>query len=479
MVVFLSILTVSTLAAAREPQQDPRLRNASRKSAQNGWIQVHLEGTPAQIGFQNGYLLAPEILDIQKVTMLELTHDNHRSWNFFRKSAKTILWPHIESEYREELQGIVDGANAHGVKIDLWDVVAINASLEWPYYAKYYNDLHHVKPNKAAAPGDHCSAFVATGSYTADGKPVIAHNNWTSYLDGQRWTIAYDIAPEHGNRFVMDGLPGVIHSADDFGINAAGIMITETTITAFAGWDSNGIPEFVRARKAMQYAHSIDEFARLMKEGNNGGYANNWLVADRKTGEIASLELGLKNVTLERKMDGYFAGANFPVNPKLIREETEFPLSDMGNSANARHTRWTSLLEANKGRIDTAKAQQFLGDHYDTFENRDAPSERTLCGHVDLSSRGLGEWQPPYGTAGAVQNKVADARMAEQMTYLARAGHACGLDFKAAEHLKQHPIFDWEKPLLRDMPSLPWTELAPAKAGNQELIAPLSSGSKQ
>jgi len=237
------------------------------------------------------------------------------------------------------------------------------------------------------------------------------------------------------------------------------MMITETTITAFAGWDSKGIPEFVRARKAMQYASSIDEFASLMKEGNNGGYANNWLIADRKTGEIASLELGLKNVTLERKTDGYFAGANFPVNPKLIREETEFSASDMGNSANARRLRWTTLLEGSKGAIDVAHAQTFLGDHYDTFEKRDAASERTLCGHVELSPRGMGEWQPPYGTAGAVQNKVADAGMAERMTYLAHAGHACGLDFKAAEHLKQHPNFGWEKPLLRDMPSLPWTEI--------------------
>jgi len=28
-----------------------------------------------------------------------------------------------------------------------------------------------------------------------------------------------------------------------------------------------------------------------MKDGNNGGYANNWLVADTRNNEIASLEL--------------------------------------------------------------------------------------------------------------------------------------------------------------------------------------------
>jgi hypothetical protein len=33
---------------------------------------------------------------------------------------------------------------------------------------------------------------------------------------------------------LMDGLPGVIHSADDFVMNSAGIVITETTIGHFS-----------------------------------------------------------------------------------------------------------------------------------------------------------------------------------------------------------------------------------------------------
>ena len=61
-----------------------------------------------------------------------------------------------------------------------------------------------------------------------------------------------------------------------------------------------------------------------MTEGNNGGYANDWLVADRNTNEIASLELGLKNVNLKRTRDGYFVGANFPIDPELAAEETRF-----------------------------------------------------------------------------------------------------------------------------------------------------------
>jgi hypothetical protein len=311
---------------------------------------------------------------------------------------------------------------------------------------------------------EHCSAFVATGSYTKDGRPVIAHNNWSGYADGTRWNIIFDIVPAKGYRFLMDGMPGLIDSGDDFGINTGGMMIAETTISKFAGFDPEGVPEFVRARKAMQYAGSIDEFTRIMRDGNNGGYANDWLVADRNTGEVASLELGLKNVTLDRTKDGFFVGANFPVDAKLAMEEAPgYDLHDNSVGSNARHIRWLELMEQNKGRIDVAAAQKFLGDHVDTFLGKEEPDERTLCGHIDLSPRGSGPWQPPYGTAGAVQAKATDAVSAAQMKFTAALGHACGIDFHAAEHLKRHPELSWQKDILRDMPSRPWTTFSPLK----------------
>ncbi len=216
----------------------------------------------------------------------------------------------------------------------------------------------------------------------------------------------------------------------------------------------------MRARKAMQYSSSIDDFARIMKDGNNGGYANDWLVADIKNNEIASLELGLKNVTLERKTDGYFVGSNFPINEKLAREETDFDMHDMSSSANARHVRWDQLMAENKGKIDVAAAQGFLADHYDSFDKKEEPGERTLCGHVDLSPRGMPTWQPPFGIAGAVQNKATDAAMAAKMEFTAAAGHACGGNFHAAEELKAHPEFIGQKDLLHDMDAQPWTTFA-------------------
>jgi hypothetical protein len=461
--VVCSVIVFAAVGASMAPKADERIKGAFRRPAVNGWTFVHLEGTPAQIGYQHGYLLAAEIQDLYKVYALELTHDSGKDWSFFRDASKNMLWLHVEQEYRDEMQGIVEGVKAQGGKLDIWDIVTLNAAMEWSYYVDQYDKGHKIASLPTVTAGDHCSAFVAIGSYTKDGRVVIAHNNWTSYLDGARWTMAFDVVPARGYHFVMDGLPGLIHSGDDFGLNSAGMVITETTITGFHGFDSSGVPEFVRARKAMQYSASIDDVARIFKEGNNGGYANDWLIADTRAGEIASLELGLKNVTLERKTDGYFVGSNFPISQKLAAEETDFPVDDPGVSANARRRRWEQLMAENKGQIDVTLAEQFLADHVDSFSGKTEPSERTLCGHVDLSPRGMGSWQTPFGTAGAVQNKATDTLMVAKMEFTAAAGHACGMDFLAAKHLRQHPEQSWEKPELRDMKAYPWTTISAQK----------------
>jgi Phospholipase B len=462
LLVLATVLLISSVSSSLAADAPSELKGAFRLPEKNGWTYVHLQGTAHEIGFQNGYLLAPEIADMLKVVMLETKHDYKKDWAFFREATQNMMWPHIEQEYRDELQGIADGATAHGVKIDVWDVVGLNAETEWGYYNAQYDKEHGAKAEVRSVP-EHCSAFVATGSYTKDGKIVVAHNNWSTYLEGERWTIIYDIAPANGYRMLMDGLPGVIHSGDDYVINTAGMAITETTIGHFSGFDTAGVPEFVRARKAAQYSASIDDFARIMKDGNNGGYANTWLLADINKNEIGRLELGLKNVTLDRTADGYFVGSNFPINEKLIREETDFHPEDVGQSSVARHARWEQLMAENKGKIDVAAAQRFLADHYDVIEKKEDADERTLDGHIDLSPRGSSGWVGPYATAGAVQNKAADASMLAKMTFTAAAGHACGKNFKAAEHLSAHPEYGWQKPLQRDMDAFPWTSFSVAK----------------
>ena len=436
---------------------DPRLENSLRRPAEHGWIFVHLQGRPEEVGFQHGYLLQPEIEDSKHAIELSTTHTVAHSWAELRQVSDSLFVPKLIPEYRQELAGVVEGLKARGSRLDLTDLVTMNAYMEFPYY---YDASKHLsaKPTVSHAP-EHCSAFIATGAYTKHGKIVIGHNNWTDYLTGTRWNIIFDVQPASGHHFIMDGMPGLIHSGDDFGINDAGIMITETTIGNFFGFDQKGVPEFVRARKAMQYSESIDDFARFMKDGNNGGYANTWLIGDRKTNEIGQLELGLKHVTLSRTQDGYFVGSNFPINPKLIAEETDFPANDPNTPNQVRHRPWDQLMAANKRKIDVELGKKFETDHYDAITKEIDPNERTLCGHIDKSSRGLGSWQGPYGPAGAAETKVADSAMAEKMSFEAAMGHPCGVAFETSTFLAAHPEYAWQKSLLQDVKVNAWTTI--------------------
>jgi len=335
----------------------------------------------------------------------------------------------------------------------------MNAFEELPgYYVPWLNEQTHAQNAPKIHSPENCSAFVATGSWTKDHQIVMAHNNWTSYLNGERWRIIFDIVPQSGYRMLMDGFPGVIASDDDFGINSDGLMVTETTISNFHGWDYNGKAEFARARKALQYAGSIDEYVKIMMDGNNGGYANDWLLGDRKTGEIAQFELGLKRTKLYRTTDGIYVGSNFPSDPGVMREDTTFDPKNMASSPNARHARWDSLVAENKGKIDISMAQVFLSDHYDTYTKKEGADQRTLCGHGDVASDGDPTWDmQPYEPMGAVQGKVVDSKMATNMSFIARMGHPCGANFDAAKFLQAHPEFMWQAPVMRDMNAGPWT----------------------
>ena len=131
-VLFGSAIFVFAKQDAAKPDE-ARLKPAYRFE-RNHWVYVHLEGSPADIGYQHGYLLAPEIEDGINAVRTVDTHTTKRDWNFYRNAAQNMLWKHIDAEYQQELQGIADGLKAHGSSLDLWDVVALNAMEEVPDY---------------------------------------------------------------------------------------------------------------------------------------------------------------------------------------------------------------------------------------------------------------------------------------------------------------------------------------------------------
>lgn len=436
-------------------EQQAWLRKAQRHD-KHGWVYLHVEGAPRERGFQHGYLLAKEIADALRVTGKLWEHGSALDWSWLVAKTKPLLEPKVDAENLAEIDGLVDGLRAAGITSSRVEMIAYNAwfELDWYWWPKEKKKMGSESPQPVK---QSCSSFIATGSLTADGGVVLGHNSMVDYPEAYH-NIVLDLKPDQGHRILMQTAPGWIHSGTDFFITDAGLIGSETTIGNFDGYDEKGIPEFVRMRRATQDAASIDAWCDIMKRGNNGGYANAWLLGDAGSGEIARLELGLKHVGLEKTRDGFFVGSNIAENLKLLRFETDANENDVRVSNVARRVRWKKLMSQYTGKINVKLAQRFEADHHDSYLGTDHPGARTLCGHYELDAKFWGAWPGgPFYPAGTFDAKVVDSRMAKDMSFAGRWGSACGRAFDAEKFLRAHPQFDWMKDILKTRPARPWT----------------------
>jgi len=449
------LAAAAALGAASAEQQEWLAR--AKRFERHGWTYLHIEGEPKQRGFQHGYLMAHEIADCLRSTRDLWEHASAMLWSWLVERTAGMFANRIDPEDLAELGGIAEGMRAAGQTTTLDEMVAYNGIIELSEYW-WPTELKKIKEGPAPAVKESCSAFIATGSMTRDGNIVLGHNTMMDYPSPFPNVIA-DIVPAKGHRILWQTQPGWIHSGMDFFITDAGLVGAETTIGGFEGFDTNGVPEFARMRRATQDAGSIDQWCEIMRKGNNGGYANAWLVGDIHTREIARLELGLKQIGFEKKRDGYFLGSNVAEDRKLLVFETDSKDTDIRQSSIARRVRWKQLMKQYAGRIDVARAKQFEADHYDCYREKVLPGGRSLCGHYELDPDGFGSWPGvPYGCAGTVDAKVVDAAMAGKMSFSARWGSACGRAFDAGQFLAAHPQFDFLEGYLKSRPSQPWTD---------------------
>ncbi|MBZ4413488.1 hypothetical protein K8640_35225 [Myxococcus sp. XM-1-1-1] len=280
-----------------------------------GWIYVHIEGDPYERGHQFGELVPQEIVRyMEKLGVQKDKADPAKGWSHQRLLADSLFLRKFDPEYLEEMKGIADGANKAGAKfkdrpLDLIDIVTLNTAVDAGQLEEANRAtstslsgrtfLKAEDEAERGGKGDHCSSFVATRSATKDGRAIMGQIfMWNGYT-GVHWDVVLDVQPTRGHRFVMQTFPGGIHSGADWFINAAGIVIGETTVGQ-TPFDPNGTPQSNRIRKAAQYASSIDDVARIMKDQNNGLYTNDWTLADTKTDEGACLLLGTKKTRLWR-----------------------------------------------------------------------------------------------------------------------------------------------------------------------------------
>lgn len=104
----LSVLILLSLFCSCKPKPHDPLAGSSRKD-KNGWVYVHLEGSPHDIGYQHGYLLSKEIDTMIKVLQYYVPYSSKHDWAFYRATSARLFWNKIDKQYQEEMKGITEG----------------------------------------------------------------------------------------------------------------------------------------------------------------------------------------------------------------------------------------------------------------------------------------------------------------------------------------------------------------------------------
>ena len=471
-----------------------KIKNGTRFE-ENGWVRISVRGSPYDMGYASGYLMAPELKEVFKMLDFTLLNTYGYDRKFFAEVISELFRPQIQTGYPDlyrEMEGIYDGARRRGVSASLDDIIMWNCyySIDYmvPFFPsliknneilnkKYGNLFTHrtppgaqlkAHPSSEGGGQDKCTGFMAVGDYTKDGKIVCGHNTFDNFIDSQFCNVLLDIRPLKGNNILMQSSPGCVASGTDYYVTSRGLICTETTIGGFEKFVLKD-PISCRIRTAMQYGNTLDDCVDILTHNNGGDYANSWLIGDTNTNTIMRLELGLEHMKVEKKKNGYFIGYNAPTDARIRNLEcSNTGYYDIRRHQGARRVRLTELMEQHKGKIDIGIGEKVLADHYDVYLNKINPCSRTCCSHYDLDDRAFmsqADRPKPFQPRGALDGIVTDASLARKMGLVARWGSSCGMPFYAKAFCERNIQWADQLPYLKDRPEEPWTTFTMHKTG--------------
>ena len=469
-----------------------KINNGSRYEL-NGWTCVSISGSAYNRGYAHGQLVKSELAEVHNMLKYSLYEDFGRPMETFIEMSNDFFKPKIKENYPEiyeEMEGIARGSHQSIDFIVLWNCFV---SLEYLYASlsqvlKSRNDAElsnkyekllgidvgadaekSVGTGKKEGGGcwngaqDRCSAFIAVGSYTKDGKIVCAHNTFDNFLSGQYFNIIISIIPSNGHRILYQGGPGYVFSGTDFFTCSSGIFGTETTLGGFNAYENND-PICCRIRSAMQYGNTLDDYVKYLTTNNSGDYASTWYFGDTNTNEIMRIEMGLKYTPVVRTKNGYFIGFNAAYDPRIRNlESTNSGFDDIRRHQGARRVRLEQLMRKHRGNLDVNLAKQIISDHYDVYLNKMNLCSRTVCSHYELDDRAFmsqADRPKPFAPRGAVDGKVISSDLAREMKFMGIWGSSCGTPFHKDAFCERNMQWEMLKPLLHDRPSQAWTTFA-------------------
>ena len=237
--LFLLTLLLAPVATAGEPKVIAT-EGPARLETIDGHRVLHVSGTPYEMGFQHGKLLA-ELVKKNVVTITENETKlgdrlEYKIYKTLRASMHERLLPHVPARFIEEMRGLADGS---GVPYE--SILAANLFPE----------------------AFHCSGMALHGKATHDGS--LYHVRILDYMTdaGLQETQATIVArPKEGHAFLNVSFAGFIGSVT--GMNEHGISIGEIGGAGQLHWD--GMPMSFLVRDALERTTHLADARALFRD---------------------------------------------------------------------------------------------------------------------------------------------------------------------------------------------------------------------
>jgi predicted choloylglycine hydrolase len=245
---------------------------------------VYLEGTPFEMGYQQGRLLKEYIRNNAKYSNMVIEKlGNSES---LQKNLKKLEKTH-PPEFIEEIKGIAAGSEVP------YDSILRHNFLSILWALKKQN---------------FCSNFAAFNGATVDQKIIFFNTfdwEWTPYFN-----VLLLRRPSTGNGFVTMSEAGSIHAAG-YGLNEKGLSVGHTGILFEAEeyYSDEGIGKFMLHRKILQYASSIEDVQKIISAITSTA-PGIYLVVDGKTKEGKVFEFTSKGFKTRSPENNFLGSTN-------------------------------------------------------------------------------------------------------------------------------------------------------------------------
>ena len=263
-----------------------------------------MEGTPEQMGFQHGRLLAEKVRHIIKDGYMQKTLFGRGYSREYVNEQSERMEKHFPPEYIAEMNGIVEGLKAAGVDDVTYEEVRTGATAP---------ELQHHDPD--APPG--CTNFAVFGRWTPGGRLLHARNlDWNINGAAQDDAVILVWRPAGGTPFMMPTFAGTIGGVS--GMNAKGITIGEmTSSTPTESFD--GVPLLLLMRRVIEKGSTLEEAVAIMEAGpRTTGW--NFVIGDAKIPDARALEVDAEVCEVFAPMDPKESAETFHASmPDAVR----------------------------------------------------------------------------------------------------------------------------------------------------------------